>query len=237
MLDCRSQNETRIAAAANARGVLRGRLLLGLALFALARAGAALAGDPASTTALNAPEFKDPRISAFLSAPITLPAYSRPLNARPFDLPPPISAPHADALPVVSEPAAYSSKDFRPRGRSVYDADPSGSADDNLTFDKTIWQRLNEYRTRDRVRVLTLWESGVSGVSLQTDRKGNPWLQFTSKLNTRGNATHGLLDRLIPVTSFTGNSMRGIVHPGNSNPGAKSSGPFSILHFGSSNAP
>ncbi len=206
-------------------------------MFALACAGEALAGDPLSTTASKAPEFNDPHLTAFLSAPIALPSYGRPLNARPFDLQPVIAAPNAYPLPVVSEPPVYSNKDFRPRGRSVYEADPRGSPEDNLTFDKTIWQRLNEYRTRDRVRVLTLWESGVSAVSLQTDRKGDPWLQFTSKLNTRGNATHGLLDHLLPVTSFTGNGVHGILHPANTYSNGKSSAPFSVLHFGSANAP
>ena len=225
-------------ASARACGVFGDRFLFGIALFALARAGAALAGD-AAATALDDPNANDRRLSAFLSTPISTPTYSRPLYARPFEAEPAIAAPGTYSLPALSEPPSYGSKDFRPRGHSVYQVEAhSGSAEDNLTFDKTIWQRLNEYRTRDRVRVLTLWESGVSAVSLQTDRKGDPWLQFTSKLNTRGNATHGLLDHFLPVTSFTANGMHGMLHPGGGNStNGKPSGPFSMLHFGKSAPP
>jgi hypothetical protein len=234
----RSHKLSRNDAAVGARGAFRDRFLLGLAVFALARAGEALAGEAAPMTAPIDPESSASKISAFLSTPIAAPSYSRPLYSPQFDPRAAISEPGAYPLPAVSESPVYSSKDFRPRGRSVYDVDPhGGSADDNLTFDKTIWQRLSEYRTRDRVRVLTLWESGVSAVSLQTDRKGDPWLQFTSKLNSRGNATHGLLDRLLPVTSFTANGMRGMLHPGSSSSSGKSSKPFSVLHFGSSATP
>ena len=35
------------------------------------------------------------------------------------------------------------------------EADARGPADENLAFDTTIWQRLNEYRNRDKIRVLT----------------------------------------------------------------------------------
>jgi hypothetical protein len=68
--------------------------------------------------------------------------------------------------------------------------------------DRTVWQRLQEYRSHDRVRVLTLWESGASAVSIQTNRKGDPSLQWTSRLMNRGGATRGLLDRWMPVSVF-----------------------------------
>ena len=74
--------------------------------------------------------------------------------------------------------------------------------DDALIDDTTVWQRLAEYRTRDRVQVLTLWKSGASTVSLQAGKKGSPTLQWTSRLMNRGAATRGLLDRLFPVSAF-----------------------------------
>ena len=46
--------------------------------------------------------------------------------------------------------------------------------DDKLISDTTVWQRLTEFRVRDRVRVLTLWESGLSSVSLQAGKNGRP---------------------------------------------------------------
>jgi hypothetical protein len=108
-------------------------------------------------------------------------------------------------LPDAAETKSYSSSDFRPRGRSVFESEPRGPVEDNLAFDTNIWQQLNEYRNRDKIRVLTLWESGASTVSLQADHKGGPSLQWTSRLMNRGGATRGVLDRLFPVSIF-GNS-------------------------------
>jgi hypothetical protein len=71
----------------------------------------------------------------------------------------------------------------------------------------TIWQRLSEYRSSGRVRLLTLWETGGNSVSLSAGKKGEPSLQWTSRLTNRGNASHGLLDRLFS-TSLTGASQR-----------------------------
>ena len=67
----------------------------------------------------------------------------------------------------------------------------------------TVWQRLSDYRSRDRVRVVTLWETGGSSVSLQAGKKGDPSLQWTSRLMNRGGATRGLLDQLF-ATSLGG---------------------------------
>jgi len=63
----------------------------------------------------------------------------------------------------------------------------------------TVWQRLSEYRAHDRVRVLTLWESGGSTVSLQAGKRGSPSLQWTSGAMIHGAGTRGLLDRLFAV--------------------------------------
>lgn len=192
--DCRRIGVARKALAAGTRSGLSARLLLALSVLALTRAGAAHADELATPSIPIAPAFDASR-PAVSSSPFVGPLFSHPLIGTSGSYP----------LPELNEPKSYPSKDFRPHGRSVYDVDPSGSTGDNLTFDKTIWQRLNEYKTRDRIRVLTLWESGVNAVSLQTDRKGDPWLQFTAKLNTGGNAAHGLLDHVLPVTSFTRN--------------------------------
>jgi hypothetical protein len=49
--------------------------------------------------------------------------------------------------------------------------------------------------------VVTLWETGGNSLSLQAGRKGDPTLQWTSRLTNRGSATRGLLDDLFS-TSF-----------------------------------
>lgn len=103
-------------------------------------------------------------------------------------------------LPPLPDTGTYSSSEFRPRPRSILEPDASATRPgDNLEFDQTVWQRLADYRTRDRVRVLTLWESTASAVSIQTDRRGGPSLQWTSRWMNRGGATRGLLDHWLPM--------------------------------------
>jgi hypothetical protein len=70
----------------------------------------------------------------------------------------------------------------------------------------TVWQRLSDYRSRDRVRVVTLWETGGGSVSLQAGKKGDPSLQWTSRLMNRGGATRGLLDQVLAT------SLGGVAH-------------------------
>jgi hypothetical protein len=144
-------------------------------------------------------------------------------------------APRAYRLDAMPEIPAFSARDFRPRGRSMFDTPARlGGPEDNLSFNKNTWQRLNEYRTRDRVRVLTLWESGVSAISIQTDRKGDPWLQWTSSLMNRGGASHGVLDQLFPTSLFGGTT------PVTRSPSAQPSritGALSALHIGGTPPP
>jgi hypothetical protein len=167
------------------------RALFGVAVLMVLGTCDALAGDAAAELRTK------PRVDE-LRTPATggTKSFVGPLFA------PPLYMPGTYVLPDPAETKTYSAKDFRPRGRSVFETAPRGPAEDNLAFDGTIWQRLNEYRNRDKIRVLTLWESGASTVSLQTDRKGGPSLQWTSRLMNRGGATHGLLDRLFPVSVF-----------------------------------
>jgi hypothetical protein len=167
------------------------RALLGVAVLTLLGACDALAGDPAADFGARprVDELRTPAAGGTRS-------YVGPLFA------PPLYMPGSFALPDAAETTSYSPKDFRPRGRSVLEADPRAPVEENLAFDTTIWQRLNEYRNRDKIRLLTLWESGASTVSLQADHRGGPSLQWTSRLMNRGGATHGLLDRLLPASIF-----------------------------------
>jgi hypothetical protein len=90
----------------------------------------------------------------------------------------------------------------RPRKPTVFDSDPTVSSfsDTPLLRNTTVWQRLSEYRSHDRVRLLTLWESNSSTISLQTGRRGDPSLQWTSRLMNRGGSTQGVLDRLFSTS-------------------------------------
>jgi hypothetical protein len=59
---------------------------------------------------------------------------------------------------------------------------------------------MAEYRSHDRVRLLTLWETSGGTVSVQAGKRGDPSLQWTSRAMNRGGATRGLLDRLFSVS-------------------------------------
>lgn len=202
-----------------------GRVLLAAAL--LVRGGATLAAD-------QAPPVAGAGSLAARSAPLE----SAPFSASLFSVPP-VSAPLSYPLPLVSDPKSLSAKDFRPRGRSILDTDfQVNVADGALIDDTTVWQRLAEYRTHDRVRVLTLWESGASTVSLQAGKKGDPSLQWTSRLMNRGGATRGLLDHLFPVIpTHVSSGARGFSHSASPQPTGKPAGLLGAPHLGSSVAP
>lgn len=158
-----------------------GGLLLGMMILTLVRTSEALAGDAAKP---------DP-------IPITGPV---PLAASWVRIPLDYQAPDA----TVGK--TFPTQDFRPRGRSMLEHSPAGGLlDPPLISDTSVWQRLSEYRTHDRVRVLTLWETGGSSVSLQAGKKGDPSLQWTSHLMSHGGSAHGLLDELFtkPLGALT----------------------------------
>jgi len=193
--------------AAEVRGVLCDPLLAGLLVLALLRASDGLAADGAAVDTPGKGALRDSPVSTrSLPEPFVGPLYA-----------PPLGVPGTYSMPPLSEAKSFSSKDFRPRGRSIFDTDPRlNAAEDHPASDKNFLERLNEYRNHDRIRVLTLWESGAGAVSIQTDHKGDPSLQWTSRLFNRGGATHGLLDQLFPVSVFTGG--HGYGHAASSSP-------------------
>ena len=185
----------------------RERFLLGLVLFSLVRAGEAMAGEQAAVINLKA----DP-------APMNFGRFSPDALAV-------TPSPGIFAMPTSGGVPVYSTTDFRPRKRTMFDRDPAVSAftEAPMIHYTTVWQRLSEYKSRDRVRVLTLWESSGSSVSLQAGKRGDPSLQWTSRLMNRGGSTRGLLDRFFS-TSLAGaagslhNSSRSASAPAASKP-------------------
>jgi hypothetical protein len=208
------------------RAAMGERLLLGFAVIALMRAGIACAEDTAASAHLEhevAPRtsFKAPALPEFTKH-YTL---SDPL----------LTAPSEYRLSQLPETKSYSATEFRPRGHSIFDADPKlNPPGGGFTSERNLLQRLNDYRSHDRVRVLTLWDTGASAVSIQTDHKGDPSLQWTSHLFNHGGATQGLLDHLFPVSAFGGTTH--ITRSATSQP-SRVSGALSALHFGSSPPP
>jgi len=192
MPEFRPSNDPPLLNPAACRHGIRDKVLVGLVLFTLVRTGEALAGDQAwiGNGGLK-PDFGDFRRSS-PAAPAL------------------ITAPEL-FTPAAADKQEFSTTEFRPRKRSMLDADPVSNSfgDAPMLRGTTVWQRLSEYRARDRVRVLTLWESGGSTVSLQAGKRGSPSLQWTSGAMIHGAATRGLLDRLFAVSlAGAGNRLR-----------------------------
>jgi hypothetical protein len=81
----------------------------------------------------------------------------------------------------------------REPGTPNFDARPTLRA-------STLVDRLADYKTRGGIRLLTLWNSKFSSLSLQTGHGGVPSLQWTSRGfggTGGGGETHGLLDRVL----------------------------------------
>ena len=113
--------------------------------------------------------------------------------------------------PLSLSAEAYSATEFRPRDRF----DKLGAAttqvpiiDAPMLQDTSLWQQLAEYRTQNRVRLLTLWQIRGSSISLQAGKHGVPSLQWsTSLVRQEGVASGGgLFDHLLPSRHGSGNS-------------------------------
>lgn len=124
----------------------------------------------------------------------------------------------------LTDTKRFSATEFRPRGRTMFNSEPIayGSDVDPMLHSTTVWQRLAEFRSQDRVRVLTLWQSGAGTVSIQAGKGGNPSLQWTSRLMNRGEATRGLLDRVFALSlAGAGNALHGAVRSASAPAAAK----------------
>jgi hypothetical protein len=182
--------------AAQGNGI-RDRVLLGLVLITLVHSGDALAGE-----------------QTFVANPVQDSDANRPRRSAP----PAAATLDTEQLfrvPAAAENPAFSPTEFRPRKHSILDKDfvnPGGDA--SMLRGTTVWQRMTEYKSHDRLRLLTLWESTGSTVSLQAGKHGDPSLQWTSNSMNRGGATHGLLDRLFSASlAHASNSLRSAVRP------------------------
>jgi hypothetical protein len=170
------------------------RTLAGLVLITLARTGEALAGDAVSI-GNNAVA-----VHPFPRATITDPVFL--------------------SIPKIDDIHVFSATEFFPRKHTLFDHEPPAD-DAPMLHGTTVWQRLEEYRSHDRVRLLTLWESRGSSVSLQAGKRGDPSLQWSSRLSSHDGATRGLLDRLFSLSIAGANSLRNTTHSANSPLAAK----------------
>jgi hypothetical protein len=190
-----SENLPQASCAARCYGI-RDRMLLGLVLVTIVSTGEALAGEQAVIVNPTSDlELGKLRQSAPPAAMLT--------DSQLYTAPP------------LKDNALFSNTDFTPRKHTVFDTDPAVDTfgDTPMLRGTTVWQRLSEYKSHDRVRLLTLWESSGSSVSLQAGRRGDPSLQWTSRLMNHGGSTQGLLDRWFSVSlARASNGLRTVAH-------------------------
>ncbi len=156
----------------------------------LVRAGCAFAEEPGSDTrgAEREPSVRGPSPG--------------PAN---FAMPPPrwstaeLGAP--EVAPKFQLPSDYSPREYRALGPGSAQREPGVAAGDARPALKatSAWGRLEDYKTRGGIRLLTLWKSKFSSLSIQTGHGGIPSLQWTSRGGLGGSAgtTHGVLDQLL----------------------------------------
>jgi hypothetical protein len=161
---------------------IREGMLLTVVLYALVRASQALAGDHASNA--DARHLPD------------LPNSRQPLPSASL-----LSTPVLSTDRSFTDSDAFSATEFRPRRHTPAAAEFSASenfaSNTPMLQGASVWQRMSEYKSQDRVRVLTLWETRGSTLSLQAGKHGAPSLQWSSRRMNRGGPTRGLLDRLV----------------------------------------
>jgi len=170
-----------VTARSRARCRIRERALLTFLLYTVARGGEAWAGDHASMAdaAAKSDEASRPPVSA--TTRLILPS-------RPFDL-------------SAADTQGYSATEFKPRSRSIYES-AAAPKSANTSFgapmaqDNSIWQQMAQFRSQDRVRLLTLWETRGSTISLQAGKHGGPSLQWSSPWMSSEGTSRGLFDRL-----------------------------------------
>jgi hypothetical protein len=183
-------NEVLALCSAVRRSGIRDAILLTLLLYALLRTSEVLAGDlPSVAGAAPKPHAKD----------LSQPPASAAFNAAPSSMP---SLPANFAAPASFEFESFSPTEFRPR---VHDSTFAGATrtsslgmDSSMFQSNSVWDQMHESRSADRVRLLTLWQTRASSLSLQAKR-GGPSLQWSSPWMMRDKSSRGLLDRWVPM--------------------------------------
>lgn len=181
-----------------ARGAsIRDRIMLAMVLYAVIRAGEALAGEQAAGADSKLPS--DARAAGRQPSATVLPSTAPlPGAAMPSSSSLPTSLFSTDRS-IADE--GFSATEFRPRKHAPTSADSAASEgfgrDAPMLQGTTVWQRMAEYTSQDRVRVLTLFQTRSSTLSLQAGKRFGPSLQWSSRGMNREGAARGLLDHLV----------------------------------------
>jgi hypothetical protein len=189
--------DTTITGSAQRRcNIIRENALLTLVLCSVVRATQALAGDqPPNADSMPKHDSQDPRAAQAAAAPM-------------------FSAPFVSAKPLADD--GFSATEFRPRKHSIagLDSTRSGASifDAPMLQSTSVWQQMADYKSQGRVRLLTLWQTRGSSLSLQAGKHGTPSLQWSTPWVHRGGTTRGLFDRLLAVPArAAGGNLRSSV--------------------------
>jgi hypothetical protein len=125
-----------------------------------------------------------------------------PKSARALDAMPLFPAPFVYS-PPRTDAQAFSPTEFRLRKPGLVAADvatrDASVFDAPLLRDTSLAQEMSEFKSQDRLRLLTLWQTRASTLSLQAGKHGAPSLQWSSPWMHRDAASRGLFDRLLSV--------------------------------------
>ncbi len=181
---------------------MREKIRAALLLYTLVYCSDVCADDHSAIAASDA-ELKfsipDSRLAALLAPASLGPSLSRsavPSAVAAWDLARLDSA-------LLSGTAACPPGNFQPKKHSIFaldDAAVGGESLGSALRSTTVWQRLRDFRANGRVRLLTLWETQGSSISLQAGKHGDPSLQWSSRSMNRGGATRGLLDQWVAAS-------------------------------------
>jgi hypothetical protein len=112
------------------------------------------------------------------------------------------------ALPAPLEAKVFSATEFRPRNHGLIAADSATRQppiiDAPMPKDTSIGRQLAEFKSQDRLRLLTLWRNSASSLSLQAGRHGMPSLQWSTPWMHRDAVSRGLFDRFLTPRSVGG---------------------------------
>jgi hypothetical protein len=132
---------------------------------------------------------------------------------------------------------AFSATEFRPRRHSVMDLDSPRSGafiiEAPMLRNTSVWQHMADYKSQGRVRLLTLWQTGGSSLSLQAGKGGAPSLQWSTPWVHREGASRGVFDHLLaePARAAANNLRSSISRPTGAAAQAKPLGPSSGVNI------
>jgi hypothetical protein len=128
----------------------------------------------------------------------------------------PAGAPRAFSVTLAptDEPRTFSATEFRPRRQGFSRAELGNretSIIDAPMLDTSVARQWRDSKSLDRVRLLTLWRSSVSSVSLQAGKHGMPSLQWSTPWMHRDAASRGLFDRFLTLSPRSSGNSHSIV--------------------------